>query len=312
MIPPPAHDLDDQRRPRLLVVDDCAMMQMLVRHRLEDERIELHTASSGAEGLALARELEPDAILLDLEMNDLDGFEVLTALLEEPVTRDIPVLFISGHARTEVKVRALEMGAMDFIAKPFEVAELKARVRAAFRVRRLIRMLAQRAQIDGLTGLWNRAYFDARLDQEIALATRHDTPLALILADVDHFKSVNDRYGHPAGDAVLEEVARTLATGRSGDVVCRYGGEEFAIILPLAEAHGAAELAERLRRRFHETTWPGDVKDITSSFGVTDLARCPDATPDALIRSADQALYRAKHEGRDRVVVANGAESEVA
>jgi diguanylate cyclase (GGDEF)-like protein len=297
----------DHREPRLLAIDDSVLIHRLLKARLMHERIEIHSASSGQEGLAMARSLLPDVILLDLDMPDMDGFEVLAQLKADPPTRELPVIFLSSSAETTDKVKGLDMGAIDFIAKPFELAELKARVRAAIRLRLLIKMLAQRAQVDGLTGLWNRAYFDQRLAQEIASSLRHRQPLALILCDIDRFKTINDTFGHPFGDGVLEELARFMSDGRAGDVPCRYGGEEFGIIMPGTNADDAFVLADRLRRKIEEARWAGQPDlTVTASFGAADLARTPEATPVAMVHLADQALYAAKSAGRNRVEVAPG------
>src|ERR1043165_2806262 len=236
-----------QRRPRLLAIGDSPMIHRLLKARLRSERLEIHSATTGAMGLDTANTLLPELILLDVDMPEMDGFEVLARLKSDPRTHDIPVIFLSGSCSTAAKVRALEMGAVDFVTKPFDVGELKARVRSALRIRLLIQMLAQRAQIDGLTGLWNRSYFDQRLEEEIGIAQRHNTRLSLVLCDLDEFKRINDTYGHPFGDQVLEEFAALMLRGRAGDAACRYGGEEFAIILPRADVHEAAAVADRYR-----------------------------------------------------------------
>jgi len=180
-------------------------------------------------------------------------------------------------------------------------------------VEHLIQMLAQRAQIDGLTGLWNRTYFDRRLNDEFSEAVRHGRPLSLVIVDIDNFKQTNDQYGHLFGDTVIERFAQILSGGRASDVASRYGGEEFGIILPNITAAEAAEVAERYRAQLESLTWPdhpGLV--VTASFGVCDLDRLgsPQAA-DRLFAAADAALYRAKYEGRNRVIVAEPAVSRV-
>ena len=292
-----------QRVPRVLAIDDSELMHRLLRSRLQLEQVEIHCALSGEDGLRMAEELRPEVILLDIDLDGMDGFEVLQRLKENPRTRDIAVIFISASCETMDRVRCLDLGAVDFIPKPFEMAELKARVRSAIRVQQLLRMLSQRAQLDGLTALWNRAYFDQRLAAECAESRRHGKSVALVMCDIDHFKSVNDRFGHPFGDEVLALFASILSGGRASDVPCRYGGEEFGVILPATTLAEAVEVAERFRRTFEEHQWrrhPDLV--LTASFGVAELALLsPDATPADLLAQADTALYASKRSGRNRV-----------
>lgn len=291
--------------PRLLAIDDSPWIHRLLRGRLRGEHLEVHSAMSGQQGLDVARVLNPDVILLDLELPDIDGFGLIEALKEHPDTNEIPIVVLSSCTSTQNKVRAFDLGAMDFVSKPFDVAELKVRIRSAVRQHHLVKMLAQKARIDGLTGLWNRAHFDQRLADEIRHATRHHLPLSLMLADLDRFKSLNDQFGHPFGDRVLERFAHMLQLGRASDVACRYGGEEFAIIMPSTTAEEARGLADRIRRNLRDFVWewnPG--LSITASFGVTDIIRAGQPTPEAIVKAADEALYEAKAAGRDRVVMA--------
>jgi two-component system cell cycle response regulator len=299
--------------PKLLAIDDSELIHRLLRSRLASERLELHCAMSGRDGLRVARMLKPDVVLLDVDLGDMDGFDVLVSLKENPETQDIAVIFVSAGTDTASKVRGLDLGAVDFITKPFDIVELKARLRSALRVQHLIQMLAQRAQIDGLTGLWNRAYFDRRLNDEFSEAVRHGRPLSLMIVDIDNFKQTNDQYGHLFGDMVIERFAQILSSGRASDVAARYGGEEFGIILPNIAAVEAAEVAERYRAQLEAITWsdhPGLV--VTGSFGICDLDRLgTPSTVDRLFATADAALYRAKQDGRNRVVVAEPAVSRV-
>lgn len=289
--------------PRLLVVDDSELIHRLLRVRLQYERIEIETASGSREAMRLIREFEPDVILMDIDLgvgDPMDGFEILSEIKSDPSTRDIAVIFISGSTETMDRVRALELGAIDFIGKPFEVVELKARIRSALRVRSMVRILAQKARIDGLTGLWNRAYFDARMEDELTASGRHGRPLSLILCDLDRFKSLNDEHGHPFGDEVLSRFAQILGSGRSSDIACRYGGEEFALILPDTDREEAIRAAERVRWAIEQETWPdhpGLV--VTASFGIAQYH--VDLDQSRMVAAADQALYRAKELGRNRV-----------
>jgi diguanylate cyclase (GGDEF)-like protein len=297
----PMHD--DSPVPRLLVIDDSELIHRLLQVRLQGERLELHGATSARRGLELAHQLLPEVILLDIELDEMDGFEVLSRLKQDPRTHDIAVIFISAASDTMDRVRGLDLGAVDFISKPFEVVELKARVRYAFRMRNMMKMLEQRAQLDSLSGLWNRRYFDKRLSQEFVEAQRHGRPLSLIMCDVDRFKRLNDQFGHPFGDLVIERVARILSGGRGSDIACRYGGEEFGMILPSTSAERAIEVAERHRQAIEAQSWSGHPDlVITASFGVADLQRLPQSSKiERLVEAADAALYQAKQTGRNRV-----------
>src|SRR5438552_5958921 len=233
---------------KVLIIDDSKPIHALLRARLTDEPVELHSAFDGDAGMIAAGNLLPDLILLDVDMPDPDGFEVCRRLKSDPATMNIPVVFLTGVSSTEQKIRGLELGAADYVLKPFDPAELRARVRASLRHKYLLDLLSKKAMLDGLTGLWNRAYFDQMLAANLSLARRSGQPVSIILADVDHFKQVNDRFGHPMGDEALRAIAQAMqASCRMEDIVCRYGGEEFAVIAPNTPAAKAITLGERLR-----------------------------------------------------------------
>lgn len=284
----------------ILIIDDSPEIHALIRVRLGKEPVTLHSAFDGASGLETARRLRPRLILLDVEMPDQDGFAVCAQLKEDPETMEIPVIFLTGSAMTQDKIRGLELGATDYITKPFDPAELRARVRSTLRTCRLMDLLARKAMIDGLTGLWNRAYLDARLVNEMAATRRSGAPLTCIMADVDHFKSINDTYGHSVGDDILRRVATVLTENcRPSDIVCRYGGEEFTILLPATDVQEAAEVAERLRVKIEQLHFTcGEVpRPVTCSFGIAKLGV---RVPPSIFELADEALYCAKTSGRNR------------
>ena len=286
---------------RILIIDDSPEIQRLVKLRLRNEQVVIQSANDGASGLTAAREFEPDLILLDVDMPERDGFSVCADLKSDSQTMDIPIIFLTGAASTKDKIRGLELGATDYVTKPFDPAELQARVRASLRTRYLVNLLSKKAMIDGLTGLWNRMYLDAHLVIELSSARRSNRPLACIMADVDHFKSINDSYGHTFGDAVLRTIAGIFTSGcRAEDIVCRYGGEEFSILLPNTDLQSATDIAERLRAAIETSplSYHNNVVTITCSFGVADL---PQEIPPSLIELADEALYGAKRSGRNRV-----------
>ncbi len=300
-------------KPRLLVVDDQAVnIQVIYQAFAADHQVFM--ATSGAQALAMCAANPPDLLLLDVVMPDIDGLEVCRRLKADEATRHIPVIFVTGHSDPAEETRGLEVGAVDFIAKPINPQIVRARVRTHLMLKFQADLLRQLAQRDGLTGVYNRRHFDACLEAECRRAARSRQPLSLLMIDVDDFKRYNDRYGHQAGDDVLRQVAQALQFGfaRAGDVVARYGGEEFACVLPDTEATAALALAERTEQYIralgiaHEASRVGPV--LTVSIGVAVYAggsgSSAEVEPSALLALADQQLYEAKRQGRGRVVLA--------
>jgi two-component system, cell cycle response regulator len=289
---------------KVLIIDDSVSVHRLLKARLSSEGLTLLEALDGNSGIEMAHEHKPDVILLDLSMPGLDGFQVLRQLKDDPAVGQIPVIVLSGMQSPQDKVTAFDLGAIDFIAKPFDLTELRVRVRSAIRLSELLQLLSQRAQIDGLTGLYNRAHFDRRWPEELAGATRHDRPISLAMIDLDHFKSINDTFGHPAGDSVIQALGRILQEQcRSSDIACRYGGEEFIIILPDTSPDAGFELCDRIRLSIAQITWPRHPeRKVTCSIGLVGAEGSVLASPTTMIEAADKILYKAKQAGRNRVM----------
>lgn len=291
----------------ILAIDDSPEIHQLLKVRLKNLDIELAHAHCGFDGFDQAQSSNPDLILLDVMMPDASGFDICRKLKATSETRNIPVIFLTGASDVDQKVLGFDVGAVDYIQKPFDSAELSARVRAALRTKRFQDMLAQRAMIDGLTGLWNRAHFDQRLHEEIAATQRYDRPMSLIMMDVDKFKNLNDSHGHPFGDEVLQAVGDVLQeSARMTDWPCRYGGEEFGFILRETDLEGAIIMAERVRARIEglELRNKAQAVSVTASFGVVSSTLCMnpvELSSKWVIESADKALYAAKESGRNRV-----------
>lgn len=296
-------------QPTVLIIDDSIDVHRLLTARLRSEPIEIINASCGAEGVRMAVETDPGLILLDLDMPEIDGFEVLRQLKNNPKTLNIPVLVLSGLTDSQDKVTAFDLGAVDYITKPFDIVELRVRLRAALRLNSLIQMLAKRAQIDGLSGLWNRAYFDTRLKEAVDGVARHGHALSVVIVDLDHFKSINDTYGHPAGDTVIQGLAKIVAdASRSTDICCRYGGEEFAIIMTDTPPESAQTVCERIRLTLKDTSWSRHPeRKVTGSFGVVGVEQGTSIQLEGSewLEAADQNLYSAKQSGRDQVVASH-------
>jgi len=288
----------------ILIIDDSKEIHTLVHSLLAEESVTIESAFSAEKGIELAGSLHPELILLDVEMPELDGFETCRRLKADPATSNVPIIFLTARASAAEKVLGFNLGAVDYVTKPFDSPELLSRVRATLRTSRLIRLLEEKALIDSLTGLGNRAMFEGRFAAEIGMRIRSGEPLSCIMMDVDHFKSINDQYGHLFGDQVLKRIADVLIDNcRIEDVACRHGGEEFVILAPRTSAEQAAQLAERMRAAIARIQFCHEEKSIkvTCSFGV---AEAVGAFGRLMLDRADQALYRSKELGRDRISVA--------
>lgn len=296
---------------RILIVDDAATNIEILNEVLGAEYDSLF-AMDGATALRLAVEQEPDLILLDVVMPGLDGHEVCQRLKADPRTKGIPVIFISGLSDVADEAKGLEIGAIDYITKPFSPPIVRARVRNHLQLKRYQDMLERLSVLDGLTGIANRRRFDEAIDHEWLRARRLGTTMSLIIIDVDCFKLYNDNYGHAAGDECLKQVARVLAEGvrRPSDLVARYGGEEFVVIMPETDAAGAIVIAETLRRAVlalalpHAFSLAGDVVSV-SVGGATVVPAHQAYGTDELVKLADARLYEAKNAGRNRVAWAS-------
>ena len=294
-------------RQKILISDDSqTVIDMLCAVLGED--YEVMVAPGGVAAIEMAIDRQPDLILLDVVMPGIDGFEVCRRLRAEERTQRIPIVFITGLNALEDERRGLELGAIDFIAKPLQAAIVRLRVRNHLELKRYRDFLEDLSLVDGLTGIGNRRRFDEFLVREWRRSRRARTPLALVLLDVDYFKAFNDHYGHAAGDDCLREVAATLAmlVRRPGDLCARYGGEEFAAILPHTDLAGARILADRIREAVLALEIPheGSVVSpyVTVSIGIAASDPSAAEEPDDLLRDADRRLYEAKSAGRNRVV----------
>ncbi len=296
--------------PRVLMIDDSDLERQWLRARLAEDAMELVEAQDGMAGMDICRSDPPDLILLDLGLPGHDGFEVLRRLKNDRRTGMIPVIVLSGASDTHHKVRGLDLGAVDYVTKPFDIIELRARIRVAMRTKRLQDLLEQRAHVDSLTGLANRRAFEKRLNTEWGIHHRHGGALAVFVADLDHFKAVNDTYGHPTGDEVLRRTGEVLQSSvRTTDLAARLGGEEFVVVAPHCERAGIFKTAERFRDRLAASpiVFNGGRIHVTISIGVASWPDDAANSPSELLAIADRGLYQAKAEGRNLVRYARGA-----
>jgi diguanylate cyclase (GGDEF)-like protein len=326
----------------ILIVDDTPNNLRLLSTLLQNHGYEARSVLSGEMALRAARSAVPDLILLDISMPLMDGYEVCRELKAHADTREVPVIFISAFNEAMDKVRAFEVGGVDYITKPFQWAEVLVRVENQLKIRSLqTQLLAQNAQLqqevkerlkaesalqaanqklqnlansDGLTGAANRRRFDEYLQAQWEALQHPCAPLSLILCDVDYFKRYNDTYGHLAGDSCLQAIVRGIKDAiaeqeedlASQILLARYGGEEFAVILPRVDRELAGKIARAIRGAVQQLKIPHShssiAKWVTASLGVATAIPSSHLDPKTLISRADEALYAAKDRGRDRVV----------
>jgi diguanylate cyclase (GGDEF)-like protein len=293
----------------ILVVDDVVENVDVLFHLLKADYT-LAAARNGLKALRMVEKRPPDLILLDIMMPEMDGYEVCRRLKEKNATREIPIIFITSLSEAIDEARAFNLGAVDYITKPFQPIVVKARIRTHLNLKQKSDMLEAMVCLDGLTNIFNRRKFDRTLKQEWKRTFRNNRSLAMIMIDIDHFKLFNDHYGHIEGDECLKKVANVLhdALNRPGDFLARYGGEEFAVLLPETDMKGACHVAEKMRQIILDLKIANAQSTIAPyvsiSLGVAVYQPSSDenfASPVDLIAAADSMLYAAKKNGRNQV-----------
>lgn len=298
---------------RILIADDDEVSRCKLETLLNKWGYEVISVEDGKSAWdVLQREDAPRLAILDWMMPGLDGSEICRQLRQSSKGAYVYVMLLTARVGKEDIVAGMEAGADDYLSKPFDAQELKVRLRAGKRIVDLEEALRLQATHDALTGAWNHGAILETLQRELVRGEREGTSTGTILVDLDHFKRVNDAYGHLTGDAVLQEAAQRMTRVlRRSDMLGRYGGEEFLVLLPRCEARDAQDLAERLRRCIAcdpVTTSSGKVS-ITISLGVTTTGQGASMGVAAILQRADEALYQAKREGRNRAVVVAGSEA---
>jgi two-component system chemotaxis family response regulator WspR len=334
-----AHQCEPRYRSRVLLIDDQALIGEAVRRALSGHAdLEFHHCADAARALEVAEHFKPTVILQDLVMPGVDGLTLLRQYREDPRTRDVPVVVLSAKEESIVKSEAFALGASDYLIKLPDAIELIARIRhhskayinqlerdaahlalreSERRLKEINVELERLTQIDGLTGLSNRRYFDEYMAAQWKVAVRNQTPLGLLMVDVDNFKLYNDSHGHLAGDQVLKAVAGALmrSFGRPSDLIARFGGEEFVVLLPDTCIEPLASLAERLKRNIAVLQIPHGASSaadhVTVSIGAASTIPEKGASALELIDAADGALYKAKNSGKNRVVITTPKTSEL-
>lgn len=286
----------------LIVDDEPVNIKALAEAFRSTYRIRFATNGKDALKIALG-ETPPDLLLLDIRMPGMDGYEVCAELKRNPNTRDIPVIFITAKTMEEDEARGLELGAADYIVKPFSLPIVEARVRTQMELKTQRDMLEKLSVIDTLTGIPNRRYLDQFLDLEWRRCVRKQTPLSVVMIDLDHFNKFNERHGEGAGDACLQQVAKVLAgcARRPAEFVARYGGEEFVAVLPESDPHSSEMVAEIMRKKVEQLEvfhGPSSLRS-TISIGVATMIPQRHSSPKVLLEVADRLLYEAKGAGRN-------------
>jgi diguanylate cyclase (GGDEF)-like protein len=307
--------VDDEDKFSVLIVDDEKTNIDILSAVLKQDYT-IYVAKSGQGAMKRAKEEAPDIILLDILMPDMDGFDVLRRLKEDPATLNIPIIFITGLDDAEDEEKGLALGAVDYIKKPFNTAIVLARIRTQLQILKHIRTIERLGTIDALTNILNRRGFDKRIREEWRRTCRNNTAISFMMIDADNFKTYNDTYGHPQGDVLLQTLARILsrAMKRPTDIAARLGGEEFGVLLSDTGMEGAVRIAENIRAEVEAAVIPratnGEPTSITVSIGVTSVRPVKEtSTAEELensirtfIRRADNLLYKAKAAGRNKVI----------
>ncbi|MBF0138547.1 MAG: diguanylate cyclase [Magnetococcales bacterium] len=300
----------DHTLPTLLIVDD-EPDNIRIAGRILEKEYHLLFSTTGKDALDIAQTKQPDMILLDIVMPDMDGYTVCSMIRQNPATQDIPIIFVTAMEHEQHEVIGLELGASDYLSKPLHPLISRLRIRNILELHKARNHFKNLAMIDGLTSIPNRRHFDERLQHEWHRSVRSKSPLAILLMDIDYFKSFNDHYGHLGGDATLKRIAAALKESmiRVTDTLARYGGEEFVCLLPETDLMGVLFMAEKLRSVIESLNIP-HVKSLISdrvTLSVGGAVVVPEQTikQAAFLAAADENLYKAKNHGRNCVVCEN-------
>ena len=316
----------DQLTPTILIVDDRPANLLALQATLSDISATIVKAESGAEALNCLLEHNIALVLLDVQMPEMDGYEVANIMRETPATANIPIVFLTAIDHGDFYIeKAYLAGAVDFITKPINTTILLAKVNIFLNMwsqNNALKDLAKNYQAaleeitlhrdqlkelsikDHLTGLFQRRVFDDMLTKEISRSMRQQQPLSVAMLDLDHFKDINDQYGHAIGDDVLIKMGQIfMSLMREADLVCRYGGEEFVILMPNTQLSDAQLISERIRIAVKSAQFKTDkgTINLTISIGIAELQLSQKELPEQFLKKADDALYQAKESGRDQI-----------
>jgi two-component system, cell cycle response regulator len=307
-------------KANILFVEDSETQGAETKKFLEDSGYAVVWVIEGMPALRIVKTQPFDVILIDCILPDIDGTKICSWLKQNEDTKSIPIIMLTAKATTADKVLGLDSGADDYLSKPYEKVELSARISAALRtkflqdelkrksdeIRDMLAKVAVLSVTDPLTGLYNRRHFEELLGSEFKKALRFKTPLSCMMIDIDHFKVVNDTYGHAVGDAVIKDIAQVIRQNiRDVDTPCRWGGEEFIVLTPMTAKAFVEQLAQRILKCISDHVFTGiGGQTITVSIGIADVSKRGIDTPNKLIHAADIAMYEAKQGGRNRICIA--------
>ena len=289
----------------ILAVDDTIANLDILGVLLE--KYDVIDATNGEDALEILDDEKVDLILLDIMMPDMDGYEVCQKLKNNPMTKDIPIIFITAKTDEDSIEKAYDIGGIDYVTKPFKPKELLARVKRELQLQELQTELKLLASTDSMTKLYNRRYFTKISEHTLDLAKREKHNLSIIMLDIDKFKNINDTYGHKIGDDVIITLSNKLIEyQRKSDIICRYGGEEFVILLPNTSIDGAKIVAQNIKKDVEAIVLNlEENKEVkfTVSLGVSSIDIKNETNIEASLKRADDALYEAKEGGRNKVCV---------
>jgi diguanylate cyclase (GGDEF)-like protein len=290
----------------VLVIEDHPDQRDLLSIVLRREGYRVVTAANGIEALERLRQESVHIALSDIMMPKMDGFELIKTIRSDPDLKNLYMILITARIQEGDRIRGLDLGADDYITKPFSFSELLARIRVGSRVIQYQQHLEYQTQTDSLTGLYNRRAFEKKMTDEFERANRYGHALSLLMLDIDNFKIINDTYGHNGGDAALVKISEVLrATTRQSDFPSRFGGEEFVLILPDTDHQRALQAAEKIMGEIRSSVFSASNAHfyLTVSIGVSSTSILPYANAHQMIEDADHALYAAKHNGKDRAEI---------
>lgn len=292
-------EIKDLKTEKILIVDDNVKNIQILANILKGENYNIEFATSAKETLKWIEKADFDLILLDVMMPEMDGFELCQKIKKDFKSKEIPIIFLTAKADLEDILKGFEIGAVDYLTKPFNSLELFARIRNHLELKRVKDELKTMAVTDSLTGLFNHGFIYKRLKEEVEKAKRYDKDLSIMMLDIDKFKKINDNYGHQFGDKVLKKISAVIKSCiRNIDILGRYGGEEFLLVLPETELKAGVNVAERIREKIEEIAWDNTILKVTISGGITQIDKQDEFD---FLKEADRLLYKAKENGRNKI-----------